>query len=76
MMYKVNFLVVLAVGLAGFTTPSGVSGRSQATVVKLSTSKEGGGRVYTLRPASKGIPSQVPQDIGPVCPPRTSCVNQ
>ena len=76
MMHKIKSVVVLVVSLAAFVAPTAVSGKGQVAVVKLSPSKDGGGPVYRLGRVSKEFPIQAPQDIGPVCPPGTACVNQ
>lgn len=74
MKHKINFVMVLVVGLSAFGLPTAVSGRSQVAEVKMSDSKDGGGPGYRPGRASKELPIQAPQDIGPVCPPGTSCV--
>jgi len=76
MRYKINSVVILVLGLAAFGAPTAVPRRSQAGVVKFGAPTDGGGTVYLPGLASKHLPIPVPQDIGPVCPPGTSCVNQ
>jgi hypothetical protein len=73
---KVNSVVVLVVGLAAFGTPTAVSGRSHAAVVKLSASTNGRSTEYLPGLARQHFPIPAPQDIGPVCPPGMSCANE
>lgn len=61
MRYKINAVVVLALGLALFGAPTAVS-------------KGGTGPVYPPGRVSKQLPIEAPQTIGPTCPPGTSCV--